>query len=181
MFTNRLSSLSGSQIQRGMSHTRSARLLLVSIITLFAVITPQTAFASAQPWKDSFHDEGSFTVDCGSFVARGDWTVNMRVTAYFDAAGNQTKTINHIDWNNVYTNLNTGLTVKDPATFVQIANIDGYMTAGETWRLIVPGHGIVVQEVGYISFDNDHNVTFVGGPHEVTFGDWQTLICGALS
>ena len=46
MFINRLFNLFGHQVQRSMSHTRFARLLLVSSIALFAVITPQAAFAS---------------------------------------------------------------------------------------------------------------------------------------
>ena len=45
MLIIRLFSLFGRQVQRSMSHTRTARLLLVSIIALFAVITPQAAFA----------------------------------------------------------------------------------------------------------------------------------------
>ena len=182
MLINRLFSSFGRQVQRGISHARFARLLLVSIIALFAVITPQTVLA-ARPQIDTYHDEGSFTVDCGSFMARGDWTLDVRFTVYFDQAGNPIRSIAHDDWNNVYTNLNTGFTAKDPATFVNVSDwtTGSYKTAGETFRIIVPGHGIVVQEVGVARYDANGNITFVGGPHEVAFGDWHALICAALS
>ena len=45
MLINRLFSLFGHKVHLSRSHTRLARLLLVSIIALFAVIMPQTAFA----------------------------------------------------------------------------------------------------------------------------------------
>jgi hypothetical protein len=183
MLKNRLSSLLGSQGQRGMSHVRSARLLLVSIVALFAVVAPQTALAATQPQIDTFHDKGSFTVDCGSFMARGDWTLDMRFTVYFDQTGNPIKTIAHNDWNNVYTNLNTGFTVKDPATFVNISDLEtgSYKQAGEIFRMIIPGQGIFVQDIGVVVYDENGNTTFIGGQHEVLNGDWHALICTALN
>ena len=68
MFTNRLFSSFGHKVQQGMSHMRFARLLLVSIIALFAVVAPQTALAAGQPQIFTFHEEGSKLIDCGSFI-----------------------------------------------------------------------------------------------------------------
>jgi hypothetical protein len=178
MFTNRLSSLSGSQIQRGMSHTRSVRLLLVSVIALFAVVAPQTALAATPPQMFPIHEEGSELIDCGSFTAQRDYDIDQNVTFFYDQTGTWIKLISHFELNDVYTNLSTGFTLLSPGkfTFTLYPQDGNRSLAGVLYHITIPGIGIAVIDAGKVRIDED-GVYFSAGPHD-PFND---QICAALS
>jgi hypothetical protein len=180
MFINRLSNLLGSQVQRGMSHTRFARWLLVSIIGLVAVITPQTALAATQPQIFTFLDEGSNLIDCGSFMAREDYSIPTRVIVFSsDPDGNAIYGQAHQDLNGTFINLTTGYSLpEDGHRTVMFDNQAGTrMLLGLFVRVSIPGGGVAILHSGNLTFGPD-GVTFAGNHH---WADGPDLICTALS
>jgi hypothetical protein len=180
MLINRLFSSFGRQVQRGISHARFARLLLVSIIALFAVISPQTAFAAGQPQIFTFHEVGSQVIDCGSFMAQRVYTDDQRVIAFSDKAGNPSKFIAQNDLNEVWTNLSTGFKLLAPGhfTFTFYPQDGSASRVGMAYHITMPGIGIVVLDAGRVTWDAYGNMT-VSGPHDPLFSNDQ--ICAALS
>jgi hypothetical protein len=184
MFTNRLSSLSGSQIQRGMSHTRAARLLLVSIIALFAVVAPQTALAATPPQIFTFLDAGSNLIDCGSFTVREDYSIPTRVIV-FDSYpdGEPINGQAHQDFNGTFTNLTTGYSLPEYAQrTIMFDYQDGtHKQVGLQLLVSLPGGGVAILDAGNITIllpDFDF-ITFAGKHQWFTNG--RDLICAALS
>jgi len=180
MFINRLSNLLGSQVQRGMSHTRFARWLLVSIIGLVAVITPQTALAATQPQISTFLDEGSNLIDCGSFMAREDYSIPTRVIVFAsDPDGNPINGQAHQDYNGTFTNLNTGYSLPENGYKTIIFNNEAgtRRLLGLFVRVSLPGGGVAILDAGNLTFGPD-GVTFAGNHH---WADGPDPICAALS
>ena len=178
MLINRLLNLFGRQVQRSMYHTRTARVLLVSIIALFAVIMPQTALAATPPQMFPIHEEGSEVIDCGSFAAQRDYDIDQRVTLFYDQTGTWIKLISHIEFNDVYTNLSTGFTLLSPGkfTFTLYPQDDNRSLAGVLYHITIPGIGIAVLDAGKVSID-ENGVSFSAGPHDLG----NDAICAALS
>ncbi len=180
MLTNRLLNLFGRQVQRSMSQTRFARLLLVTFIALFAVVAPQTAFAASQPQMFPIHEEGSEVIDCGSFTAQRDYDIDQNVTFFYDQTGTWIKLISHFELNDVYTNLSTGFTLLSPGKFtLTLYPQDGNRSVvGLRYHITIPGIGIAVLDAGKVSYDG-FDVSFIAGPHDPLFSNDQ--ICAALN
>jgi hypothetical protein len=182
MFINRLFSLFGRQVQRGMSHTRSARWLLVSSIALFAVITPQAALA-APPQIFTFLDVGSNIIDCGSFMAREDYSIPTRVIVF--ASYPDGEPINgqaHQDFNGTFTNLTTGYSLPEYAqrTIIFDNQAGTHKQVGLQLRVSMPGGGVAILDAGNITFGPDFDVITFAGKHQ-WFDNGIDLICTALS
>jgi hypothetical protein len=180
MLKNRLSSLLGSQGQRGMSHVRSARLLLVSIVALFAVVAPQTALAATPPQIFTFLDAGSNLIDCGSFMVREDYSIPTRVIVFAsDPDGNAISGQAHNDLNGTFTNLTTSYSLPEYAhRTIMFDNQAGTRKeVGLFVRVSLPGGGVVTLQAGNLIIGPD-DVTFAGNHH---WADGPDLICAALS
>ena len=179
MLTNRFSNLLGSQFQRGMSHTRSVRLLLVSIIALFAVITPQTALAATPPQISTYLDVGSNLIDCGSFMIREDYSIPTRLIVFAsDAGDNAIRGQAHQDYNGTFTNLNTGYSLPENGQkTILFDNQAGTRSLlGLFVRVSLPGGGVVTLDAGNLTIGPD-DVTFAGNHH---WADGPDLLCAAL-
>ncbi len=179
MFTNRLSSLLGRQLQRGMSHVRSARMLLVSIIALLAVITPQTALA-APPQFFTFLDEGSNIIDCGSFMVQEDYSIPTKVIVFAsDQDGNAINGQAHQDLNGTFTNLTTGYSLPENGhRTIMFDNQAGTRKeVGLFVRVSLAGGGVAILQSGNLTIGPD-GVKFSGNHH---WADGPDLLCAALS
>jgi hypothetical protein len=180
MLINRLSNLFARQVQRAMSHGRFARLLLVSIMGLTAVITPQTAFAATQPQIFTFLDTGSNLIDCGSFMVREDYSIPTMVIVFAsDPDGNAINGQAHQDLNGTFTNLTTGYSLpEDGHRTVMFDNQAGTrMLLGLFVLVSLPGGGVAQLDAGNLTFGPD-GVTFAGNHH---WDDGPGPICAALS
>jgi hypothetical protein len=147
------------------------RLLPVAAFAALAAL-PLLSASAAPPLVETFHDEGSFTFagPCPNGVTlEGSFTDDLRVTTFFDNAGNPVRLQIKLDHAGVITNPATGLSVNDPAhttTFVDL--VTGTATqVGLVFKSTVPGVGVVFHDVGRVVFDAEGNVTFEAGPHDV--------------
>jgi hypothetical protein len=144
------------------------------IVSAFATLVALPVFSAsaAPPLVETFHDEGSFTFagPCPNGVTlEGSFTDDLRVTTFFDNAGNPVRLQIKLDHAGVITNPATGLSVNDPAhttTFVDL--VTGTATqVGLVFKSTVPGVGVVFHDVGRVVFDAENNVIFEAGPHDV--------------
>lgn len=157
------------------------RLFLFTGLTLLTLTSVTTVFA-AKPFVETFHNEGSFVAaDCGSFLALEDFVEDIRVTTFFDNAGNAIQAQIHVNFNGVITNSVTGRTVRDPGHYTITIDLqEGTSTyTGLVFAITVPGEGIAVLDAGKVVFDAEGNVIFVGGPHQF-LEEGPALICAAL-
>lgn len=159
------------------------RLLLVSLVLLLG-LTPVTSVSAAKPFVETFHNEGSFEIDCGSFTAVEDFVEDVRVMVFFDKAGDPVRVEVHINYTGVITNPETGRTLRDPGHFKIVENLEeGTVTyVGLVYGITVPGEGVAVLDTGRVIFDGDaveENIIFEAGPHQYLHGG-DAVICAAL-
>lgn len=158
-------------------------ILFLSVVSL--------AFAAAaeavRPTVESFHIEGSFDIDCGTFLLHEDFVLDDTVTTFFDQAGNPVSVKIHEQFVGVITNP-AGETFRDPGhlnTFIDLAGTpddesdDTVTTTGLVFGITVPGVGMVAQDTGLITFNPDGSVV-IHGPHEVFVQGLEPLICPVL-
>jgi hypothetical protein len=155
--------------------------LVFTTLTLLSLLSVSTAFA-APPSGFTFHDEGSFLIDCGSFHINEAYFLDGKVTDFFDKAGNPIRELVQVDENRILTNLATGFTVNGPGHFSFTTNLQtgAIQQNGLVIRINVPGKGVIVLGAGTLRLDGDGNVTFVAGPHQPFF-DGDAVTCAALS
>ena len=156
------------------------RILLVTAMFLLTFMSVSTAFA-APPGFSTFHNDGSFTIDCGTFTINEDYFQDGRVTDFFDNAGNPIRELVQVDQNRILTNLATGFTVQAPGHFSFTIDLQTgvIQQVGLVDRITIPGRGVVVLDTGRLIVDADGNVTFVGPHSHFTSGD--DALCAALS
>lgn len=140
------------------------RLRFIVSAVLFAILClpAGTAAASAPDrFVQASNEEGTFTVDCGTFEASVTGTFSDRFTVFFDADGNVTRFTELISApHDVWTNTTTGKSITVRGHFVQVAHrIPGTNEFTRTvtgFRYLVnkPGQGAVIRDVGRIVYDN---------------------------
>lgn len=161
----------------------AAAVALVAALT--AVAGPATA---AQPDTFTF-DEAVDIADmaqCDGFVVDGSLDSHVTVRVFFDAAGNverfQVKTVAH----DVLTNRTTQRQVEVDGVFTEIFTRIGdtdafeHSLVGFRYRGFAEGEGLVLQDVGRIVYDPDHNVVSLAGRHDAE-PDELAAVCAALA
>lgn len=162
------------------------RLALLLGLLVLPLAFAATAGAT-RPMVENFHEEGSFDINCGTFVLHEDFVVDNKVITFFDQAGNPTRVEVHQRFVGVITNP-AGETFRDPGhltDFIDLAGTpdddsdDTNTVAGLVFGITVPGLGIVAQDTGLITFNPDGSVE-IHGPHEVFMQGLDSLICPVL-
>jgi hypothetical protein len=159
--------------------------LTLAIVTLVSAVllVPSIAHADKPTALGPFSEEGVYSpvLECPDFQVANHYVSNLagRITA--DRQGNVTRLSAHAWGVDTYVNMNTGkeLTSRynDNMT-VDVRTGEGTIR-GVISKVVVPGVGLVVKDVGRIAFDRDGNVTFSAGTHQWFDGDVQAL-CEAL-
>ena len=167
------------------------RLLPASLAAVaFALLILPVAVSAAPPVVETFHDGGSFTFagPCPNGVTLvGTFTEDVRVTTFFDRAGNPVRLQITVDAGGVVTNPETGQSVENPAhTTVFVDLVAGTEAqVGLVFKATVPGVGVVFHDAGRVVFDAAGDVIFEAGPHDVlhTAGDHavRANFCAALT
>lgn len=159
-------------------------------VVAFALLTLPTAVSAAPPVVETFHDEGSgaFGGPCLNGVTLVfTVTEDVRVTTFFDEAGNPVRLQGTVDTVMVVTNPESGESVRSPAhtTFFEDLVAGTNAQVGLVFHATVPGVGVVFHDVGRIVSDAEGNLIFEAGPHDVlhTEGDHvvRTNFCAALT
>jgi hypothetical protein len=149
------------------------RLLVLTALALSSILLIVQPASATPPSFDTFHSEEEFLfADCGAFQLTETFTVDVRITTFFNEQGDAITATVHITLVGVITNSASGNTypVRTHATRI-IDLATGETTAvGLVTLTTVPGLGPVLQSTGKIVFDANGDPTFVGGPHGAFFG-----------
>lgn len=150
-------------------------------------LTPggELAFGRA-PLHEVFFDDPAFAlpdIDCGTFIIREtSFSNRIKVTTYFNDAGDPIRVRVHVQFQGVLTNLSTGKTLRDHAAFSNTFDFtEGTLTqTGISFHYRIRHEGLQVAENGRIVFDLETgDILFAAGPHDVT-EQGLTAICPLL-
>jgi hypothetical protein len=165
---------------------RAACAVLAVAIGFGVLPVPTAGAASLRPPSHETLPAGEFSdvIDCGTF--RDDFVdfFSGTQTTFFDAHGDPTRLVFHIEHHSDDVNSVTGLAIHEHGHFtvtVDLATGTATIT-GNSEVANRPGVGVVVQDVGRAVFDADGNLVFFAGGrnHSELFGGDQVL-CDALA
>jgi hypothetical protein len=149
------------------------RLLVLTALALSSILLIAQPASATPPFVETFHDEGELLfADCGTFQLTETFTVDVRVTTFFNAQGDAVKATMHVNYVGVITNSASGNTYSNPRHLQIVTDL----TTGETtivglvFLTPVPGLGPVLHDTGKVIFDANGDVTFVAGPHTQLLG-----------
>jgi hypothetical protein len=149
------------------------RLLVLTALALSSILLIAQPAGATPPSVETFHEEGEFLIaDCGTFVLTDTFTQDVRVTTFFNAQGDAVREAVHVNFVGVITNSASGNTYADPGHFQIVVDLTtGEETfVGLVFLTTVPGLGPVLHDTGKVIFDENGDITFVGGPHTELFG-----------
>jgi hypothetical protein len=121
--------------------------------------------------------------DCGNFEVRTDFVVDGHSTIFFDSDGNPDYARAHLRFVDFYYNSETGegFTEHEHSnTLIDLPSGDEVTSTGVSYRVTVPGEGVVLLEAGRVEFNEAGEIVFVAGPHQVLSQDTDKL-CEALA
>lgn len=108
--------------------------------------------AAAIPEHETDTQELNVRWRCPGEDPRERATMTTRRTTY-SRDGRRVKVIAHVQWRGWITHRETGALLRDDATWTETYHYDGRrllrtVLTGGIWRLVVPGHGIVMHQTG---------------------------------
>jgi hypothetical protein len=121
--------------------------------------------------------------ECGEFDVLTDFVVDGQSTIFFDSAGNPDYARVHLTFVDFYYNSETGegFTEHEHSnTLLDLPSGEEVTSSGVSYRVTVPGEGVVLLEAGRLEFNEAGEVVFVAGPHQVLSQDTDKL-CEALA
>jgi hypothetical protein len=121
--------------------------------------------------------------ECGGFDVLTDFVVDGHITTFFDSDGNPDYYVVHLRFVDFFYNSETGegFAEHDHSNAMFDLPRDEEVTSrGASYRVTVPGEGVVLLQAGRLEFDEAGNVVFVAGPHQVLETDFDKL-CEALA
>ena len=146
--------------------------------------------SASPPAVETFYNEGSFVFSgpCPNGVTLvGSFTEDLRITTFFDNAGNPIREQIAVNVRGNVTNPATGVSADNPSHQTIIVDlVDGTVVqVGLVFKVQVPGVGTVFHDVGRVVVDAGDNIIFEAGPHDLlhTEGDHRVraLFCAALT
>jgi hypothetical protein len=161
--------------------------LVLGAIALMVLGGTIPASAKA-PLKEVFVDEGWFTlpdISCTGFTLTEVMDSEaIKVTTFFNKAGDPVKVATRANFFGTITNTATGDTFRDHASFTETMNlVDGTTTVnGISYHYIVGGQGQVYAEIGHKIFVSDTGeVTFQGGQDDLASDPDLLSLCDSMA
>src|SRR5215469_9869021 len=163
------------------------RLALALIAGGVLAASPGIALAATPPLTGNFSFEDQFIVEPGdtascAFPISFDLQVRGNYEIFLDAQGDQTKLLLHEHWTG--TGTANGQYVIEHAAQTDIVDlVSGANSSVGQIHDQAPFGGVVIHDVGLLSFDGNGNLTFEAGPHQGFDGDPAAIqeFCAALS
>ena len=156
----------------------------LALALLIAFIPSSAVLADAPIIDGPIHLEGTdVLVDCGSFQVLDVYEQTEIFRLFYDQEGNLVKIVGENWGTDTFTNSVTGKAY--PMSFHNNIFFD-YSPAprrtaniGVIYRLVIPGAGAVVLDVGRLVFQRGSGLIFEAGPHQIIDGDLDAL-CAAM-
>jgi hypothetical protein len=161
---------------------------IIMLLTLGATLALMLALAgsasAAKPEVVTFHiEETQVVADCGDFEVRTDVVLDIRAIVFFDDEGNADFARSHVQIHDFYYNSDTGEGFAETEvsnSVVDLPSEEEITSVGLRYHVTVPGEGLVLVDVGRLEFDENGEVVFAAGPHQVEEEDFDKL-CAALA
>jgi hypothetical protein len=163
----------------------------VSVGTAAVLFAVPAAAAPPDRFVEARNVSGTFSVDCGTFIADIAGTFSQRFTVFFDAEGNVTRFSEFVSApKDVWTNTSTGESIVVRGHFVQVATripgTDMFDRTVTGFRYMVnePGQGVTIRDVGRIVYDDLTEQTWrdLAGQHELADSALlDPTFCGAIA
>ena len=121
--------------------------------------------------------------ECGEFDVLTDFVVDGQSTIFFDSDGNPDYARVHLRFVDFYSNSETGEGFSEHEhsnTLLDLPSGEEVTSSGVSYRVTVPGEGVVLLEAGRLEFNEAGEIVFVAGPHQVLSQDTDKL-CEALA
>lgn len=122
---------------------------------------------AAQPVTTTIQQQFNNVFDCGTFQVLNSFTLTITRRTFFDEAGNLLRREAHGTGLGTISNLATGVSYADRATFNRLFDFQGgtVQEAGIQAHINVPGRGVVILEAGKYVFDlATGDILFKTGP-----------------
>jgi hypothetical protein len=158
------------------------------VSTLAAIMAVMLALAgpasAAKPEVVTFREEGTeFIADCGDFDVLTDFVFDIRALVFFDEEGNEDFARAHVQIQDFYYNSETGEGFTETEASNNVTDLSSgeeVTSVGLRYHVTVPGEGLVLVDAGRLEFDENGEVVFAAGPHQVEEEDFDKL-CAALA
>lgn len=166
----------------------NARRFLPALFALIMVVLTIAPAFAIQPVTETFEDTitNSVLASCDGFDIIENATTTLRLTTFFNQAGDPSRVQTRFTYQGTFTNSSTGKSITDapdPQLYVFDVTTGELTTAGLIISVNVPGEGVVLLDAGKMVFDANGNVTFQSGPHHL-YGDQFEFdykkLCAAL-
>jgi hypothetical protein len=172
---------------------RTRSRVLAPLLGVVAFLALAASAAARPPVTKTVLDSGTFVVQAncpGGYDVVIAWDNTIRMTTFYDAAGEVVRVVTHIAGNGTISNSVTGYTLEGSSpsietTWIRPRNpgVDSgdKVTVGLYLKNTVPGEGIVLLDAGRVVFDAAGNPTWWSAQTEprVTSGasvDWCGLV-----
>lgn len=154
--------------------------LIAALVTSLLGVVPANA-ARPETFTVEFADTFTDTEAC-DFDLEVSFVGTLRITEFYDESGNLERIQIKGEDHGTATNPQNGKTASGRDNWLETVDLrtGTYTIRGLYVRLNVPGHGVVLLDVGYAEFDGDGELVKLSGPHQAFEGDFAAL-CAALA
>lgn len=138
---------------------------------------------AAPPTTETVEYDDTFTdTEACDFDVEVSFAGTLLITTFYDRAGEPVRLQIKGEDRGTATNPLNGKTASGRDNWLETVDLrtGTYTIRGLYVRLNVPGHGVVLLDVGYAEFDGDGNLVQLSGPHQAFVGDFAAL-CAALA
>jgi hypothetical protein len=153
------------------------------MVGVFGVVGNVPNAGAAQP---VLHDGTSSAnlplLDCGTFEVWDEAEISWSGYLHLDRDGNPVQIVQHLWGSDRLYNPDNGATLRGTFNANEIVDlVDGQaIEDGQVFRILMPGAGVVLLDVGRFVIDFDEGFVFLKGRHQFFEGDVDAL-CAALS
>jgi hypothetical protein len=161
-------------------------IILATLAATMALMLALAGPASANITRiGPFEETGALVADCGDFEVLADLVVDGQID-YFDTDRDGIPDFFTLRVRLVSFFYNSatgkGFTAYEHGNFTfDLSNDALVIETGVTFRVTVPGEGVVLLDAGRVEYDEETgDVVFVAGPHQLLEGDTAKL-CAALA
>jgi hypothetical protein len=166
---------------------RNATRAVVLVAIALMVIGGSVPASAKAPLKETFTDEGWFTlpdISCNGFTLTETMnSESIKVTTFFDKSGAPMMIATRANFFGTIANTVSGNTFRDHASFTETMDIPKGTTtvSGISYHYIVGGKGQVYAEVGHkISVSATGEVTFQGGQDDLASDPDLLSLCDSM-
>ncbi|HSK26430.1 MAG TPA: hypothetical protein VK894_05915 [Jiangellales bacterium] len=151
---------------------------IAALVTSLLAVIPAEA-ARPVTYTEEFSDVFTDTESC-EFDVEVSFAGTLRITEFYDGTGNLVRV--QIKGEDHGTATANGKTASGRDNWLETfdAGTGTSTIRGLYIRFNIPGHGVVLLDVGYAEFDGDGVLVQLSGPHQAFEGDFEAL-CAALA